>query len=70
MSENERRERAEARADILALIGFVLCAALGGTIGMLTYGPPGLVIGAAITTPLSLIVAALVNKLPFMRDVY
>lgn len=70
MSENERRQRAEARADILALVGFVLCASIGGTIGMLTFGPPGLVIGAAVTTPLSLVVAALVNRLPFMRDVY
>ncbi|MBX7161743.1 MAG: hypothetical protein K1X95_15760 [Acidimicrobiia bacterium] len=70
MHDNERRERAEARADILALVGFVVCVAIGGSIGMLLFGPPGLVVGAVITAPLSLPVAAMVNHLPFMKDVY
>lgn len=70
MSENERRERAEALADILALVGFVICVAIGGSIGMVLYGPPGLVVGAAICAPFSLLVAAMVNRLPFMRDVF
>lgn len=70
MNQTERRERAEIRADVLALIGFVLCVAVGAVIGMFVAGPPGLVVGAVITAPFSLVVAALVNHMPFMKDVY
>lgn len=70
MHDNERRERAEARADIFALLGLVVCVAVGGAIGMVLFGPPGLVLGAVVCAPLSLAVAAMVNRLPFMKDVY
>lgn len=70
MNQTERRERAEIRADVLALIGFVLCVGVGAVIGMFAAGPPGLVVGAVITAPFSLLVAAFVNRMPFMKDVY
>jgi len=66
----ERCERAEHIADTLALVSFVICCSLGAIPGLLLFGAPGMVAGGVIFAPLSFVTGALVNKLPFMHDVY